>query len=136
MLLARWLFIRLVVRDLAADDFAVEREGLQDDVEAVAVLVREREAKVEPIVVLALALDHRVGAMRRCCGCLSAMGTPVELLRCPAWAGAKDGGLAPAREERQLFGDGGGPGDRVLGCGGMSKRSAQCTDGAGRRTAI
>jgi len=36
----------ILLGDLAADDFAVEREGLQDDVEAAAVLVWERETKV------------------------------------------------------------------------------------------
>jgi hypothetical protein len=35
---------RIILTDLADDDFAVERKGLQDDVEAAAVFVREREA--------------------------------------------------------------------------------------------
>src|SRR4051794_19760590 len=45
------------VRDLAADDVAIERQGLEHDIEAATVLVREREADVEPVVVLALASD-------------------------------------------------------------------------------
>ncbi len=52
--------------DLAADDFTVERQGLEHDVEALAVFVREGESDIEPIVVLAFAPNDRVGAMRWC----------------------------------------------------------------------
>src|SRR5207237_7916465 len=62
-------FGAVVLGDFAADDLAVERQRLQHDVKAVAVLVREGEADVEPIVVLAFAPDNRVDAMRRF-GCL------------------------------------------------------------------
>ena len=47
----------VVVGDLAAHDLSVEREGLQHDVEAAAVLVRKDESDVEPEVVLALAAN-------------------------------------------------------------------------------
>src|SRR5712691_796920 len=55
----------LVVRDLAANDLAVERERLEHDVQTLAVLVGKHEPKVEPKVVLAFSLDDCVGAMRR-----------------------------------------------------------------------
>ena len=58
----------VVFRDLAAHDFAIERESLQDDVESAAVLVRKHKTEIEPIIVLALAVDDRVGAMRGCAG--------------------------------------------------------------------
>src|SRR5207253_10123731 len=76
----------VVLGDFAADDLAVERQRLQHDIEPVAVLVREGEADVEPVVVLAFAPDNRVDAMRRFgCLSLSAIGTlHVERLRCPA----------------------------------------------------
>jgi hypothetical protein len=45
--------------------FAVERERLQHDVEAAVVLVREHEADVEPVVVLAFSPNHGIGAVRR-----------------------------------------------------------------------
>ena len=60
-----WLrFFVFTFLDLAAYDFAVERKSLKHDVEAGAVLVRKHKSEVEPVVVLALALDDRVGAMR------------------------------------------------------------------------
>src|SRR5580704_4475537 len=51
--------------DSAAHDLAVEREGLQHDIEAAAVLVREYKPEIEPKVILAFASDHRIGAVRR-----------------------------------------------------------------------
>jgi hypothetical protein len=62
------IFGFLAISDRATDEFSVERKRLQHDVEAVAVLVREYEADVEPEVVLALAPDHRIGAVRRLSG--------------------------------------------------------------------
>src|SRR5258707_853924 len=101
-----WLGRRLggvILADLAADDFAVEREGLQDDVEAAAVLMREHETEVEPVVVLAVAFDDRVCAMRRCVRLsLRHWSTPLSWLRCPAWAGVEWGCSASAREDRAL----------------------------------
>ena len=44
---------------------AVEQERLQHDVEAAVVLVREHEADVEPVVVLAFSPNHGIGAVRR-----------------------------------------------------------------------
>jgi hypothetical protein len=44
----------VLLGDLAAHDLAVERQGLQYDVEALAVLVREGKADIEPVVVLAI----------------------------------------------------------------------------------
>ncbi len=41
--------------DLAADDLTVERQGLQHDVETAAVLVREGETDIEPVLVLAFS---------------------------------------------------------------------------------
>ena len=95
-----WLF----VCDLAANDFAVERERLEYDVEAFLVLVRERQAAIEPIIVLAFALDHGIRAVRRLLRLISVRhGEPLSrCLRCPAWAGAKTRGLAPAGEEPQI----------------------------------
>jgi hypothetical protein len=69
--------ILVVAGDFADDDFGIERNGLEHDVEALAVLVRECKAEVEPVVVLALALDHRIGAVRRLLRCW-----PL-LRRCP-----------------------------------------------------
>ena len=63
----------LTFLDLAAHDFAVERERLKHDVEAAFVLVREHEADVEPVVVLALALDEAPLAARE-----KRLGTWVE----------------------------------------------------------
>ena len=63
--LLRSCFGWLIVGDLAADDLAVERQGLQHDVEALAVFVRKREADVEPVVVLAFPPDDCVDAMSR-----------------------------------------------------------------------
>src|SRR5207237_4055095 len=56
----------IILGDLTADDLAVERQRLEDDVEAAAVLVREHQAEIEPVVVLAVALDDRIGTVRRC----------------------------------------------------------------------
>ena len=57
-----------VVGDLAADDLSVERDGLQNDIEAAAVFVGKDQAEVQPEVVLPLAPDDRVGAVRRLLG--------------------------------------------------------------------
>ena len=43
-----WLLDVFLVRDPTADDLAVERQRLQHDVEAFAILVVEDEAKVQP----------------------------------------------------------------------------------------
>jgi hypothetical protein len=48
----------VIFRHLAANDFAVERERLEHDVEALAVLVGEGKTDVEPKIVLAFASDH------------------------------------------------------------------------------
>src|ERR1700674_1762121 len=61
----RRLLLRLVISDLAADDFSVKRQGLEHDVEALAILVLEGKPEVEPIVVLAFALDYGIRAVRR-----------------------------------------------------------------------
>lgn len=55
----------VVVGDLAADDLAVERERLQDDVEACAVLMWKDQADVEPEIVLALAANVRANSRRQ-----------------------------------------------------------------------
>ena len=71
--------------DFAADDLAVERKRLQHDVEAALVLVWKHEADVEPLVVLALAFDHGIGAVRRLARFFVRHGnTPSRYLRCPA----------------------------------------------------
>ena len=57
--------VLVVASDFADDDFGIERNGLEDDVEALPVLVRERQAEVEPVVVLAFAFDHGRRTMRR-----------------------------------------------------------------------
>lgn len=56
---ARWRCFRLgfFARDFAADDFAIERERLKDQIVALAVLVREHKADVEPVVILTFASD-------------------------------------------------------------------------------
>jgi len=77
----------VVVLQLAADDLSVEREGLQHDVEAAAVLVRKDEAEVEPKVILAFAPDDGEGAVRRHLGLISILrhwGVPFDTWRCPA----------------------------------------------------
>src|SRR5256885_571923 len=51
--------------DLAAHDLAVERERLKHDVQALAVLVREHKAQIEPEVVLTFAPDDRICPVRR-----------------------------------------------------------------------
>jgi hypothetical protein len=51
--LLRFVGRSVSVRDFAANDLAVERQGLQHDVEAGVVLVREHQAEVEPEVILA-----------------------------------------------------------------------------------
>ncbi len=56
----------LIIRDLAADELAVERGGLEHDVEAVAVPVGEGEADVEPVVVLTFAPDNRIESNPLC----------------------------------------------------------------------
>jgi hypothetical protein len=48
----------VIFANLAAYDLAVEREGLQNDVDALSVLVGEGKTDVEPKVFLALAPDH------------------------------------------------------------------------------
>src|SRR5579872_2690886 len=63
--LALSAIVRGVVRNLAANDFAIEWQGLQHDIEAASVLVREHKTEIQPEVILALALDHAVGAVRR-----------------------------------------------------------------------
>src|SRR5207237_8041368 len=55
----------VILSELATHELAVEREGLEHDVEPLAVFVREHEAEIEPEVVLALAPDDRVHAVRR-----------------------------------------------------------------------
>jgi len=47
------------------DDLAVDGERLQDDVEALAVLVHESRSDVEPKIVLALTLDDGVRLVGR-----------------------------------------------------------------------
>jgi hypothetical protein len=60
-LLPRWLLFSLLGR-LPQHELGVEGESLQNDVEALAVVVKECEADVEPIVVLALARNNRIDA--------------------------------------------------------------------------
>src|SRR4051812_20928350 len=60
------LLALILVGYLAAHDLAVERQGLQHDVEPLAVSVREGEADVEPVVVLAFPFDNRIDTVRRC----------------------------------------------------------------------
>jgi hypothetical protein len=65
-LLRRWL--RLRRRRSRGIDFTVERECLQDDIEALAVLVLEHEPMVEPEVILAFTPDDgsaQPASMRR-----------------------------------------------------------------------
>ena len=50
------LLTGLIVLRRTQDDLAVDRQRLQDDVVAVAILVHERRADGEPKVVLAFAL--------------------------------------------------------------------------------
>jgi hypothetical protein len=50
--------VALVVLDLTANNLAVERQRLKDDVESVAVFVREYEADIEPEIILALAPNY------------------------------------------------------------------------------
>ena len=47
-------------------DLAVDRERLEDDVEALGVLVHECGADAEPKIVLALTLDDGVGSVGGC----------------------------------------------------------------------
>ena len=52
------------------NDLAVDGQGLQHDIEAVAVLVGERGANIQPVVILAFAFDDRVRLVARLlCGC-------------------------------------------------------------------
>lgn len=94
----------VVVADLAADDLAVEWEGLQHYVESLAVLVGEHQADVQPEIILALAANDRVGAVRRLLRLLSVVRhfqTPFELWRYPAWAGnAGRTAASPASADR------------------------------------
>lgn len=57
--LLRRRVVSVVVGDLAAHDFSVERKGLQHDVEAAAILVREQKADIELIVVMAFGSNSR-----------------------------------------------------------------------------
>jgi hypothetical protein len=60
------LFVfRRTKNDLASAIAACKRERLQDNVEAVTVLVGECGADRQPVVVLAFALYHGEGAIRR-----------------------------------------------------------------------
>src|SRR5436190_22647922 len=45
--------------------FGVGRQRLQKNVEPFAVFVGKRHAQVQPVIILSLALDDGVGAMRR-----------------------------------------------------------------------
>ena len=54
---------RLIFADRAANDFAVERERLKDQVEAAVVLVREHKPDVEPEIILSFAPYDRIGTM-------------------------------------------------------------------------
>jgi hypothetical protein len=54
----RVLLFGFIVRDLPADDLAIERQGLKHDVEALAVLVVEREPQIEPEVILPFSVDN------------------------------------------------------------------------------
>ena len=59
------LLFLLVLLVGAEDDFAVDRQGLQQKVEPIIIFVREAHADVQPIIVPALALDDGVRAVRR-----------------------------------------------------------------------
>ena len=115
----------LVGRDLAADDLAVERERLQHDVEATVVLVREDEADVEPVVVLALAPDHGIGAVRRLARFFVRHGnSPFELvaMSCVSRHQGRTAWCLPARiaAGRKMA----GTADRVLVGGASSRKTA------------
>ncbi len=90
--LSRSIEFRVIVSDLATNDLSIEREGLQDYVEAAAGFVGSREPEVEPEVVLALASDHGIGPVRRSFRLISILRHPVspfERFRCPARAGGE-----------------------------------------------
>jgi hypothetical protein len=54
-------FFAALIDEGAQDDLAVERVGLEEDVEAGAVFVEEGSAKIDPNVLLAVAFDDGVG---------------------------------------------------------------------------
>lgn len=113
-----WRRVVIVVADFAADNLSVEREGLQHDIEALTVLVREHQSDVEPEIILTLAANDRIGAVRRVFRLLFVRHVPMlsELWRCPAWAGGAEGLASPsASADRQLGWDAWGLWDRVRG---------------------
>jgi hypothetical protein len=57
-LLARWFLLRVLFADLAAYKLAVVGPRIGENAESLAVLVREHNAEIEPVVVFALAFDH------------------------------------------------------------------------------
>jgi plasmid stabilization system protein ParE len=59
------LLLGLVLLIGAQNDLAVERHRLQQQVEALAVLVGKAHPEIQPVVLLVLALDNGVGAMGR-----------------------------------------------------------------------
>jgi len=108
--------------DLAADEFAVERERLKHDVVAFAVLVREHESDIEPEVILAFTPNDRIDAVRRLFRLLSLRHGKLLLSGCDVLReqAPRTHGLAPASADRSS-GNGGESIDRVL-VGGRSSR--------------
>ena len=83
--------VALLVLDLPANNLAIERKCLKDDVESVAVFVRECETDIEPEIILAFAPNYRIDAVRRrgrlfCPPCWNS----ISGLQCPARAGPRD----------------------------------------------
>jgi hypothetical protein len=58
LLRRRGRLVSLLVLNLPANNLAIERKSLKDQVEPAAILVREGQTDVQPIVVLAFALDY------------------------------------------------------------------------------